>query len=447
MLKKTFSIIFAALLIAASAITAGAYEVTGFSLSDSPGLLTSLDTGEILYQKDIDQKVYPASIAKIMTVTLMLESELYNPEGKVTMTKEIIDILQGTGSSVSGLKAGEEITQLDLLHLVLVSSYGDCAHLAAQIYGGGDEAFVQMMNSKAVKLGMTKTHYSNPTGLHDPETYTTVRDIWILAKYALQNETFKAVCGIKRYTIPATNLSAARTISTTNFLLDNATNYYYQYASGVKTGYTDEAGRCLVSTASYNGYTYLCILMNRSPKAPARLEFSESANLYRWAFNNFSYKQAADSKNPVCEIPVELSFETDFLPLYLAKSFVAVLPNDADESTIVIEPHLKSPSVDAPIKKGDILGQADIIYAEQVIGTVDLVAGRDVSSNLLLVVVRAVKRFFGSFYWKILLAAAGLAVLVFIAMCIRLNIGRGKKRKVKYKPYNERKEKETNEKH
>lgn len=434
-----FLTLFSVAVVLSGTITASAYEVTGFEVSAKAGMLISLDTGEILYSNNIEQKVYPASITKLMTVTLMLESEKYNPDGKVTMTKEVQRLISGTGSAVSNIAVGEEITQLDLVYTVLMSSYGDCAYLAALYYGESVEQFVAMMNSKAAELGLTGTHYGNPVGLHDEQTYTTVWDIYTLATYALKNETFKTVCETTRHTIAATNMSGERTISTTNYLQDPNTNYYYQYASGVKTGFTDEAGRCLVSTASYNGYNYMCILMNCPANAGKRYEFSDSAALYRWAFNNFSFKEVANSTEPVCEIPVELSLNTDFVSLYFEKPFVTVLPNEADSSTIVVKTHLKSEKTDAPVKKGDVLGTADIIYAEQKIGTVNLVAGSDVEMSVLLKTLRSVKSFFGSFYMKLIYILAAVAVLIFIIMIIRLNISKIKKRRVKYIPYNKKK--------
>lgn len=442
MLKKLFSIIFTVILVFSvilTPLTASAYEVTGFNITAKAGMLVSMDTGEILYENNIDQKMYPASLTKIMTVTLMLESEKYDPSGKITMTEEVQKLILGTGSAVSNFQIGEEITQLDLVYTVLMSSFGDCAYLAAIYYGGSVEGFVAQMNEKAAELGLTGTHYSNPVGLHDVENYTTVRDVYTLLSYALKNETFKTVCGAPRYTIEATNMSDKRTLSTTNFLIDNTTNYFYQYAKGGKTGYTDEAGRCLASFASYDGYNYMCILMNCPPNADKRYEFVESAALYRWAFNSFSFKEVANSTDPVCEMPVELSLDTDFVSLYFEKPFVTVLPNEADDSTIVVKPHLKSDSVEAPVKKGDVLGTADVIYAEQVIGTVNLVAGDSVKESKLLIALKYVKSFFGSIYMKVVYVLIALAVVIFILMIIRLNMARIRKRRVKYIPYGKKK--------
>lgn len=440
MLKKIFSIILVVFVIFSSflpSLSVRAYEPTGIEITAKAGLLVSLDTGEFLYENNIDQKVYPASIAKIMTAVLMLESEKFEPDSKITMTQEILDMVLGTGLAVSLLKAGEEFSQLDLLYMVLMASYGDSTYLAAQYYGGTIDNFVNMMNAKAQELGLTGTHYSNPVGLHEEETYTSVRDIYTLASYALKNETFKTICETPRHKITS-SISGERTLSTTNFLQDTTTNYYYQYAKGVKTGFTEAAGRCLVSTASYNGYNYMCILMGCLNDKSKRHEFLESANLYRWAFNNFSFKEIATSTEPVCEMPVELSLDTDFVPLYFKNPFISVLPNAADNSTIVIKPKLKGKFADAPIKKGDVLGTAEVIYAEKTIGEVELIAGENIKSSSLLIFVRFIKNIFTSIYMKILIVAAVIAIIIFILLCIRLNIARFKKRRAKYIPYKDK---------
>lgn len=433
MVKKIFSLILIICLVLVP-IKVSAYEVTGLDITAKAGMLVSMDTGEILYSKNETDKVYPASITKIMTALLMLESEKFNPDAKIAMTKEVLTMILGTGSVVSNLKAGEEITQKDLLYYVLMSSAGDCTYLAAQYYAGSVENFVAAMNSKAKKLGLKGTNYTNPIGLHDDNHYTTVKDIYTLTTYALKNPTFKEVCETPRYIVNKTNFSSKRTLSTTNFLQDNTTNYYYTYAKGVKTGFTDEAGRCLVSTASYNGYNYMCILMGCPTNLGVRREFIESRDLYKWAFNNFEFKEVATSDNPVCEIGVELSMDRDYLPLYIEKGFVSVLPKQADESTIIIEPHLVSDSVEAPIKKGQKLGTADIIYAEKVIGKVDLVATEDVEPHIILQIAKVLKSIFLSSYMKVVYIIIAAAIIIFLLAVLKMNSGRGKKRKVKYVP-------------
>lgn len=436
MLKKVFCALLIICLIFTPVLTVSAYEPTGIEISANAAMLVSMDTDEVLYEKNADTRVYPASITKIMTTLLILESDKYNPDAKIAMTEEALDLISGTGSSVSLFNAGVEFTQLDLVYMVLMSSYGDCALLAADYYGGSVENFVAMMNTRANELGLTGTHYENPIGLHHEQNYTTARDTYTLTKFALQNETFKEVCESTRHTVNSS--AGTRVLSTTNFLQDNTTNYYYQYAKGVKTGFTDEAGRCLVSTASYNGYNYMCIVFGCPPNA--KNHFTESKELYRWAFNNFEFKTVADVTTPVAEIAVEKSFDTDFVSLYVEKSFTSVLPKDANDSTISIVPKPTADTVSAPIKKGQVLGTADIIYAEKVIGTVNLVANENIEQSFILNTLDIVGNFLTSSYMIVVYVLVGVIILIFVIAIIKMNSKKSKKRKIKYKPYNENKE-------
>ncbi|MBQ6847772.1 MAG: D-alanyl-D-alanine carboxypeptidase [Clostridia bacterium] len=437
MLKRIF-LIFLCIFSLLPTISASAYEVTNFEITAKAGVLISLDTDEYIYSNNIDQKIYPAAITNIMTALVILESDKYSPDGRITMTEKALTDILGTGVAVTNTKAGEEFSHTDLLHFIMMCSCGDAGYLAADYFYGSHEAFVEKMNAKAKDLGLENTNFTNPIGLHDENHYTTVRDIATLSKYALQNKTFKEICAKHRYNMEATNMRDKRILSTTNFLLDTTTNYYYQYASGIKTGYTDEAGRCIVATASYNGYNYLCILMN-SPNNPLkRSELKECADLFRWAFNNFKFKEIATSTEPVCEIPLKLSMDTDFVPLYFEKPFISVLPKDADDSTIVINTKLKVDSVKAPVRKGQVLGEAEVIFAEKVIGRVNLVVGEDVKGNALLKGVDFVKGIFTSVYMKVIYVVLGIAVLIFVGFCIKMNLSRLKKRKVKYVPYDKK---------
>jgi D-alanyl-D-alanine carboxypeptidase (penicillin-binding protein 5/6) len=229
---------------------------------------------------------------------------------RVEIKQDVIDLLSGTGSSMSGLdyKIGEKVKVIDLLYCLMVSSGNDAALVLADYIGGGDiSLFVNAMNEKAKELKLENTHFMNPHGLHDDNHYTTPRDMYTLTKHALKNETFKEITSTPRYIVSATNMSGERRLTTTNYLQNTTTNYYYQYAKGVKTGFTDEAGRCLVSTASYNGYNYMCIVMGCPGKS--NRHFADSKALYRWAFNNFSFKEIAKSTERSRSVLLLLSLE------------------------------------------------------------------------------------------------------------------------------------------
>ncbi len=236
-----------------------------FQVSAQGIILADIDSDSIIYEKNSKEKLYPASLTKIMTALLVLENT-NNLEEILTVSKTAIDSLAGTNSSTGGLVVDEKITAEQALYLLLVSSGNDSANVIAEHYGGDENGFVEMMNGKAEALGMKQTHYMNAHGLHDDNHYTTTYDMKILFLEALKYDVFCKIISTTRYSMPKTNMQEERIISTTNWLCDknNSTSvdFYYQYANGGKTGHTDEAGRCLASWASKNGKNYLCILMN-----------------------------------------------------------------------------------------------------------------------------------------------------------------------------------------
>ncbi len=440
--KKFFKFIISFILLFAifcCTISAAAFQISGFELNAEGAMLVSLDTGEVLYSKNADKKMYPASITKLLVATVVLDNTDNLDNEIITYTEEANNAILGTGASVIGLKIGEELTVRQALYCLLISSGGDVAYAIAHHFGGDTDGFMDMMNKKATEIGMQYSNFGNPVGLHDENTYTTPRDVSLLAKYVLKYDIILEITSLARYQLPATNMSGIRYLSTTNFLIDPATNYFYKYAKGLKTGFTDEAGRCVVSTASYNGYNYLCIVMKCNSKGGVRNEFLDSSNLYRWAFNNFEFKSVLDITKPVAEIPVDLSLESDYISLYPEKSITSILPTKADESTITINTQLIAERVKAPVKAGTILGTADILYAGEVIGTVNLVCKDDIKPNLFLQIGTVVKGIFSSTAFKIILGIIGLGILIFVGICIYLNTHNKKRRKVKYIPYNKHK--------
>lgn len=182
----------------------------------------------------------------------------------------------------------------------------------------------------------------------------------------------------------------------------------------------------------------MAIVLKSKTIRGVRNEFIDSANMYRWAFNNFEYKTILNDTTPVTEVPVELSSETDFVSLNLENSLQALLPVEADMSTVIIDTHPSAEKFDAPIKKGQVLGTADIYYAEEKIGTVNLVASNDINASSLLIFARSAKLFLTSTLMKTVYLIIGLTVLIFIIITIRLNITKKKRRRVSYVPMNKK---------
>ncbi len=437
MIKRTFKYIITFLLIFSilSCIPVSAFEFNDFSLNAKAAILLSLDTDDVLYSKNGDQKMYPASLTKMLVTAVVLDNTT-DLSGKITVSKSALNEISGTGASVVGLKEGEELTVEQALYCLLISSGGDVAYAIAEHFGGDTAGFMAMMNQKAAEIGMASSHFGNPVGLHDDETYCTPNDIVKLFKYVLNYPIFKEIVSKARYTLPATNKSSSRVLSTTNFLIDPSTNYFYKYCNGGKTGFTDEAGRCVVTTATNGGYTYMCIIMNCDTKNGVQNQFKDSINLYKWAFTSFEYKSVLDITKPVTEIPLELSMETDFLRLYPENNLKKILPKTADESTVTVKPKLNCESVKAPISAGTVYGTADIIYGGEVIGQVNLVSKDNIKANIVLQIGEIFKNFVSSTPFKIIMIVIGAAILVYIIIIIKMNTDSKKRhRKVKYIPY------------
>ncbi len=432
-MKKCFLVLLTITIIFTSAATpALAYSPSTFEVTAKNALMVSLDTGETIYSKNPEERCYPASLTKIMTALLLIEKTKDFQKETITVSKNAINAMMGTGSSVAGLVEGEVLTVEQILYYLLLTSAGDSTIAIAEHCSGSESAFVDEMNSKAAELGMNGTHYVNPHGLHDPNHYTTAYDLSILTKEALKYDIFKKICSESRYKMPATNKSRAKILVTTNMLQDISTAYYYKYAAGVKTGFTDEAGRCLISTAkNESGYSYLLILLGCKNNGSwgSRVEFNESKKLYEWAFSQFEYKNIFDTSSVLGEAKVKLSLESDHVSLLPKTGLSAILPKKADLSTIKVDIKLKDETVNAPVKKGDNLGTAEVSYAGQTLGTLQLVAGDNVKESFILKAWDVLVKIFTSTAFKIILALIVLGIVIFISYVIIINKKRKRRRR------------------
>ncbi len=436
MKKKIIALTSALLLL--FALPVSAYQITGFEMHTEAAMLISMDTGDVLYALNENEIMYPASITKLMTAIIMVENIDDLDNEYVTYSKDAQNLILGTGSVVYNMAVGEKMVARDALASLLISSHGDVCYAIAEYVGGSIGEFVDMMNTKAEDMGLENTHYMNPVGLHDDNHYTTAVDIYKLAKYAFGIPEIKEMASKATYKMGSTGIHAERTISNSNMMLNPNSSVYYKPTVCGKTGFTDEAGRCLVSIASDSGYNYMAIVLNSETVRGARNEFIDSANMYRWAFRNFEYKNVLDPSTPVAEMTVNLSNETDFVPLALENGLEALLPKEADSSTITVKPHFNYESIDAPVTKGQVLGSADIYYAEEKIGTVNLVAANDVKLSRMLKFARDFKEITAKIFTSPIMIAVyillGAFVIFFVAYTVYLNTHKKRRRKVKYKP-------------
>lgn len=228
-------------------------------------------TNSVLFGKNENTKKKMASTTKIMTATIIIE------KCNLTDTIEISKKAAGTGGSRLGLKTGDKITVLDLLYGLMLRSGNDAAVALAEYAGEDINGFAELMNAKALELGLTNTHFETPHGLDSNEHYTTAYELALLSNYALNNPTFAKIVGTKNYTI--TINSSPKDLSNTNELLGNMQGVY-----GIKTGFTNGANRCLVTACKRNNMDIICVVLGADTK---KFRTIDSIKLINYVFNNF----------------------------------------------------------------------------------------------------------------------------------------------------------------
>lgn len=382
-------------------------------------LLISPETDMVLYEKNADERRYPASTTKIMTALLVLE---HVDDLSQTVTAEAGDFAELTAdSSNAGIKEGETVTIKDLLYGLMLPSGNECAYMLARHVSGSYEAFVEMMNQRAAELGCTDTHFSNPCGLHADDHYTTARDLYKIAKQAMQDETFRNIVDTVQHRMSPTNVhpdAEGRVILTTNkLILSSYAEYAYNFCKGIKTGNTSQAGNCFVGYAEYGDAKLYSVVMGCDDKSlqytdlPA--SFTDTKSLFEWGFDAFTSRTIATQGDTIGYAKVRLSTDTDQVVLTVRNDLVSLLPTGLEVDQL--EAHPTAPEeVDAPIHAGDVLGSVTYSYNGVNYGTVELVALSDVEMSRVLYFSDKLSHFFQSTVFKVILVVLAAFVVLYI---------------------------------
>ncbi|MBQ6819328.1 MAG: D-alanyl-D-alanine carboxypeptidase [Clostridia bacterium] len=386
--------------------------------------MINLETGTVVYQKDPTAQMFPASVTKLMTALVALEQcpDLQKP---VTVYPQVVDDLLGTGAAVAGLLGGEQVTMEQLLHLLLIPSSCDAANAIAMEISGSVEEFVKLMNAKAAALGMTNTLYANAHGLHEEIQTTTAYDQYLLATEIIKHKELTDICCQYNYTMPATNFHEERTFPTTNYMINPYSSWYYKRVQGLKTGYTDDAGRNLVSLAEKDGQRYITVVLGCPADTlngyQVHHEFDNTYDLLFWAYTDLEYMTVVETTKPVAEAKVTLCRETDHVIAVPAEDFHAMIPKDSLDS-VIVTPHLTKEEWKAPVEKGTVLGTATVTCAGEEIGTIDLVAKETCKRSFILLI----------WDWLthpvclVIYGIVALAIIVFAVWNVRVNYRRRK---------------------
>ena len=346
--------------------SAGAVQVPDTSAAGV--VLMDADSGRILYEKNGDERRLIASITKLMTALVALESG-HTPDEVVTVRQEWTGI---EGSSLY-LRAGEQLRLETLLYGMLLRSGNDAAEAVAGHCSESVDAFVDAMNEKAAQLGMTNSHFANPSGLNAEGHYSTARDMAVLARACLENEMLRTI-------VSTQSIALERRI----FANHNKLLWQYEGCIGLKTGYTEKAGRTLVSAARRDGMTLICVTLN----APD--DWRDHAALFDYGFSRYRRACLIREGEVMCRIPVKGCL-MPLCALRAQKTVWAALTEDerADFAMRLSQEHLT-----APVFEGEIAGEGIFSLNGQELARISLVVGENLQNDTALEGNR-LSKFFG----------------------------------------------------
>ena len=338
--------------------------------------LFNADTGKTILAQNADQQQYVASLTKMMTALLLLESGK-DLNGEVTvptaLTQEFKDIQNANGMT-AGLRIGETVRRIDLLYALLVSSANDAASVIAYDVGGSVLDFVRQMNARAAELGCTGTNFTCAHGLFDYGNVSTAEDMARIAAECYKNPTFVQVSGTAAYTMPATNLHQnERTINSTNPLTDTGSEFYRSYIKCVKGGFTTLAGRCAVAFAEQGGHTYGLVILH----ADNASLYTECDQLLDWAFESFSDRPLVDTETELTTVDLTKCRAQPTAALYAA----APVSGYGHADDVVSYAFDLPESIPATVKNGQKVGTATVYLDGYEVGTVDLVTHAEYISD------------------------------------------------------------------
>lgn len=413
-------------LCAPAALAAGAPATTAKS-----AIVLDYATGEILNEKNADERRSPASLTKIMTGLLAVEaveSGLCDLDETVTAGADCQNGLDASSSNAS-IMAGEQMSFRDYLYCAMVVSANEACNVLGSRVSGSISAFVERMNERAAELGCTNTHFSDPNGLSNNEHYTTARELSLVLREALQHESFVEVFCARSYTVPETNLNKARELKSSNALMTDD-SIYAQYGSflyaptlGGKTGYTRQAGYCLASVAEKNGLKILVVVMGcpgpLTEDSTVPENFRDSIRLYDWVFDNYAYQLVLGSAEVAGKAKVARAEGDGLVSLRCQQDVTVLLPNDVDPASRELDITLYEDRLQAPIASGTVLGEAVIRIDGRRFGPVQLVNAAEVKLSRSEFVHERLASFFAQKAVRIVLLVLLVLLVLYFALVLR----------------------------
>jgi len=434
-MKKLLSAL-AATVIALPFVCSMRSEAVSFPLSmtikSESAVMINLDSNTVIHQKNADTKQMPGPLVNIMTAVVCIEN-CTDLSQEVTVDESVYEYLYNIefpdDLRFAEIEDGDVLTYTDLLHAMMLTSSVEAAETIAYKIGGENTAkFVEMMNEKAAELGLEDTHFTNATGMYDPDQYTTANDMMKLSVYALGVPYFESIATAFTYTPTVPNTKNHPEIdkwiwTNSNVMMDSQGDYAYSGAKGIKTSNLERAGRSIVTMASRDGNKYLVVLMksplNNADGDNTFYHITDAKAMFDWAFDNFSYQVILADTAEVGELPVELAEGNDYVLAIPKEEFTLLWYNEVDVSTISRDKvEWYKNTLQAPVAKGEPLGKVTLEYSGEELGTVELVAVSNVERSASKYNMYVAKMFTKSRWFNKALMVSFLLCAIYIMICI-----------------------------
>ena len=365
-------------------INSNDYNPDNITTESKSLILVDATSGKILYSKNAFERMFPASTTKLMTAILTLEK--CKLTDIATVSHNAVYSIP-IGYTHANLVEGENLTIEQLLNVLLIPSANDAAIVLAEHIAGSVENFAVMMNDKAKELGCLDTHFVNPNGIHDENHYSTAYDLSLIGRYAMKFDDIMRIAKVAQYTLPKTNKydKENRIFNATNGLINKNDEFFYEYATGLKTGYTDKSGSCIVATASKDNINLLEVVLGGESTSS---RYRDCIKLFDYGFNNFSYKTLVNHGDIINSITVKgATNETKNLNIIAKNSINLLLKNNFDINTIEKNIQMNE-NIMAPIAKDSVVGTIQFEVNNETYST-ELIAQNDVvESTFGLIVFR-----------------------------------------------------------
>ena len=379
----------------------GKVNALNLDVSSKNAILYNMDSGEVIYEKNSDEKVSIASLTKIMTALITIEN-VENLDERVILIENDFEGLIEANAVTAGFTKGEVVTYRDLLYGLLLPSGAEAAKALARLVAGSEEKFIQKMNDKVKKMNLKQTNFSTVIGLDDVNNYSTAKEVSLIFKEALKNKDFKTILTTKEYTTSDSKLKFKSTIQS------NAKKYNIDipYILGGKTGTTTDAGLCLATIAKANNVNYMLVTLGAlyDKKAPHNIE--DAKVIYDYFIKNYGNQKIIDKQKSFKKIKVKYS-DQENLKLYPTKNITKYLENNYDKNNIKLVYNGKE-EVTSFDKKGSKIGTLKIYYQDKLIDTQNIILNENLHFNIL------------SFIKQNILIVAGILVLIISIIVLKI---------------------------